>query len=158
MKVVLIIIGIALLLLIALVGGGYFWFDKNKDEYANLMKEYIALGEQYGHDKAQSHCFNGLMKNMEVCDGLMRCQFASVGFIRGCMTAASNDQYCDHVPRREEFLKSVSWSIASCDNQKIDSDTCQRYVRGFVEICEQIRQETSATPEPAAPALRAPSE
>jgi len=139
MKVVLIILGIAGLVLAALVGGGYYWFNKNKGEYAALLQEYIDYGKKFGQDLSQSECMNGLLTKMESCEGMMRCQFASVGFIRGCMSVASNDKYCDKVPKREEFLKSVNWSIERCDKTKLDSDSCQRYVRGFVEFCEQQR-------------------
>lgn len=154
MKLVLTILGIAILVLSALVGGGYYWFNKNKDEYAALLQEYVQLGRNFGQDKMQSDCMDGLMQKMENCSGIMRCQFASVGFIRGCMTVAGNDNYCDQVPKREDFLKSVSWSIAACQKQKLDDDSCQRYIRGFVEICAQQRQAQAPSTLPETPAGR----
>lgn len=139
MKLVLIIIGVGFLILSAIFAGGYYWFNKNKAEYAQLLTEYRQRGEAYGSGKLQSNCMNGLLQNMESCDGRIGCQFASVGFIRGCMTVAANDNYCDRVPRRNEVLKAVSWGIASCQNQTMDNDNCQRYIRGFVELCENLR-------------------
>jgi len=141
MKVVLIILGIAAAVLGSLIGGGYYWFNKNKDEYAALMQEYLLQGKQFGQNKLQSDCKDGLIDNMRACKGLMRCQFASVGFIRGCMTVAGNDNFCEKVPARMELLKSMSWAVANCADKELDDDTCQRYIRGFVEICEHMREE-----------------
>ena len=147
MKVVLIIVGIAVLVLSSLIGGGYYWFDKNKKEYMQTMQRYQAIGNEFGGNKQQSNCMTGLMDQMAKCEGIMRCQFASVGFIRGCMSVATRDNFCDSVPKPDDFMQTVSWTMTRCQAQSLDDDRCQRYIRGFVEFCAEQHSATGADEE-----------
>lgn len=140
MKIVLTIIAVAVVTLVLLVGGAYYWFDANKDEYQAALKESVAKGREYGSGKGQSQCVAGLMDYIKPCEGMMRCQFVSVGYIRGCMLKASDDDFCKNLPASGDFMKTVAWSMNECKKYDLNKNDCQQYIQGFVQFCHEPGQ------------------
>ena len=123
-KVIISTIGIVLVVgvVAVLAGGGYMYYSyKSRNQAARLE------GEQFGVSTDSTGCIEESLRQFRTFKEntfMTRLQEMPIGdFTSGCLDKAREVKgLCDDVPKPNEFLRALEWTIAKCRAAQVDPD------------------------------------
>ena len=162
---VLLVAGVLLVLLV--VGGAVAVFLLARTYGPGLVeagKQTYEEGMEYGRRTDNEGCLNEAVARHARADGL-GAQIKNNVFMRACLDASRpTPGFCDTVPPRTEFMKSIGWQSQQCRRYGLSAEQqCSQLFSSVQQFCEQRRavpenanaDDTGASPPPP-PAPAAP--
>ena len=165
---VLLILGVLLVLLV--VGGAvavYFLARTYGPGLVEAGKQTYGEGVEYGRRTDNEGCLNEAVARQARAEGFTDLIKNNV-FMRACLEASRpTPGFCDTVPRRTEFMKSIGWQQQQCQRYGLSPEKqCSQLFGQVQQFCdERGRRAENANadgteaapppPPPAAPPLRA---
>lgn len=158
---VLLIGGVLLVLL--LVGGAvaiYFLARTYGPGLVEAGKQTYGEGVEYGRRTDNEGCLNEAVARQARADGFGDLIKNNV-FMRACLDASRpTPGFCDTIPRRTEFMKSIAWQQQQCARYGLSQEQqCSQLFGQVQQFCEQRGANANAAdidveapPPPPAPA------
>ena len=163
---VLLVVGVLLVLLV--VGGAVAVFLLARTYGPGLVeagKQTYEEGMEYGRRTDNEGCLNEAVARHARADGFAA-QIKNNVFMRACLDASRpTPGFCDAVPPRTEFMKSIGWQSQQCQRYGLSAEQqCSQLFSSVQQFCEQRRaapananaDDTEAGP-PAPPPPPAPA-
>jgi hypothetical protein len=139
--------GLVFLLLAALIiGGGGYWWSKNKNEvlgqFMAARKEFLGqLTEErrewiaFGRSTDNRGCFAQSLQHHDRC-GSFPCHLKNNLFLLQCLKeSVPTPGFCDEVPAKTEFMKTVAWRAGSCSETNREGSYCHELFGTLQEFC-----------------------
>lgn len=149
-KILLVILVVGVIAVVAAGAGGYFWLVKNKD---SLRAEGLRMDEEakaFGSSRASEECVTEALRRHSAGAGFMQ-QVKNKIFLERCLDAAIQPAgYCDDVPRGSEILKSVAYTMRTCEARGLAHDeSCARLLDVIEDHCDKWRaKQPQSSPTP----------
>ena len=125
--------GVAILLGIA----GYFWFKSQKDEWKRGAEQAQADAARFSEGRYCHDCVKESLTRLSSCSGL-NCEIGARLFLSECLrlTQPVDSSFCSGVPKKSEFLDTVSWRMDRCEQYGLEDDQgCPRILEEWQEYC-----------------------
>jgi hypothetical protein len=137
MKVLLIV---GLLLVVLVVGGVVALFFLARTYGPGLVeagKQTYTEGVEYGRRTDNEGCLNEAVARQAHADGFTAMVKNNV-FMRACLEASRpTPGFCDEVPRRTEFMKSIGWQAQKCQHYGLPPEKqCSQLFAQVQQFCE----------------------
>ena len=154
---VLLIVGV--LLVVVLVGAlvaGYFVVRRYGPGLVEAGKQTYDEGVEYGRRTDNEGCLNEAVARQARAEGFTDLIKNNV-FMRACLSASRPTQgFCDAVPRRTEFMKSIGWQQEQCQRYGLSPEKqCNQLFSQMQQFCEEHHQrsedanDTGVSPPPS---------
>ena len=135
LKALLIIAIVIALVIVGVVGAGYFWWVKNKDSLKAHSKEIAAEGREFGHNSDNQGCVDEGFARYKKEPGF----FNSLNygrFIEECLAVSRpTSGFCDNIPRGKP-LELTDWRKSQCQHYEIPYDEkCGNLLMGELMFC-----------------------
>lgn len=167
---VLLILGVLLVLLV--IGGAvavYFLARTYGPGLVQAGKQTFDEGVAYGQRTDQQGCLDESVARHQRAEGFT--DMVKVGvFMRACLESSKpTPGFCDGVPGRLEFMKSIAWQQQQCRHYGLSPERqCGQLFQQVQQFCEQRREHgadsnlpdaevETDTPPPPPPAPAPPS-
>ena len=134
---VLLAIGCGAVLLLVLIGvGSYFYISSHKDAWIADARKAGDEGSVFGQGKFSNDCIDESLTRLRTSKGILGEARTRV-FLRACLdVAAPSPQMCDGVPPRSEIIRTATWSLHECAQRGMaHSQPCTRVVQELQERC-----------------------
>ena len=161
---VLLILGVLLVLL--MVGAGVAVFFLARTYGPGLVeagKQTYNEGVEYGRRTDNEGCLNEAVARQARAEGFADLIKNNV-FMRACLEASRpTPGFCDTVPRRTEFMKSIGWQQQQCQRYGLSAEQqCSQLFGQVQQFCEERPRgdnnnaggTEAAPPAPTAPPSR----
>ena len=137
LKVLLIIAIGVVLLVVAVVGAGAFWWMRNKDALMARAKEVVAEGKAFGKDHDNQACVDEAVSRYKKEPGFGSAMSNNF-FLRSCLESSqATPGFCDSVPKSTEFMKSAEWQLGQCRETGLAADSyCRQLFQPVQQFCE----------------------
>lgn len=138
LKVLLLVMGGCMVFAGLLIGGAAWWVSSNADQLKERTHRLKAEGEAFGKDRGWQACEPEALRRADGCTiGNIMCEVAQGFFFEACLTAGTPDaRLCDGVPRKDEILASVTWSLSRCAAaDHPDDQRCTRLMGAIQRHC-----------------------
>jgi hypothetical protein len=135
---VLLVVGV---LLVVLVVGGvvalYFLARTYGPGLVEAGKQTYSEGVEYGRRTDNEGCLNEAVARQARADGFTDLVKNNV-FMRACLEASRpTPGFCDDVPRRTEFMKSIGWQAQQCQHYGLPAEKqCSQLFAQVQQFCE----------------------
>ena len=141
-KVLLIIAILVVLLVAGVVGGGAFLWYRYRDTVVAKTKSITEESQQFGRHTDNQGCVDEALSRYRKDPGLSSAISSSL-FMRFCLDASRPTKgFCDDVPKQLEFMKSVQWRMAKCQEVRMQSDSnCPQLFAPVQQFCEENKKE-----------------
>ena len=145
---VLLILGSLLLVFFILIVGVGWWAVKNAGRLQEIAERARKEGKAFAAKTDADGCINEALARLDSHQDVI----GSVGesfFLRACLDAAPRPaDFCDAVPKRDEYMKSSNWVEAECTRRKHSKSTlCSAFMQEVQDFCwPRKRDATSAEP------------
>ncbi|KEA62428.1 hypothetical protein ADIMK_3319 [Marinobacterium lacunae] len=133
------------LLVVALLGSGYLWLNKDSflsefnQERAEEAQRFRNEGLEYGRSHDQQACLDKALEEFDTqCSGFS-CTVRYGKFLNACLeTAAQKAGFCDGVPpyREEKTEEDKSWARESCWARDVRGEGCRLLMRQQQFFCQ----------------------
>jgi hypothetical protein len=136
---VLLAIGCGAVLLLVVIGvGGYFFINSHKDEWIAGARKANDEGTAFAQGKNANDCIDESLARLRTSKGILGEARIRV-FLKGCLeVAAPSPQMCEDVPPRSEIIKSATWALHECSQRGMSgSQPCSRVMQELQERCEK---------------------
>lgn len=143
-KALLIVLAVVVLLVLACVGAGVYWWMKNKDALLARAKEVATEGRDFGRSSDNQACVDESINRYKKDPGFGSAISTSV-FMRMCLDASRpTPGFCTDVPKATEFMKAAQWRVDQCRKVDLASDNyCQQMFQPVQEYCEKGARKSS---------------
>ena len=136
---VLLILGV--LLVVLLVGAGvvgYYLFRTYGPGLVETTKQTYNEGAEYGRRTDNEGCLNEAVARQARAEGFADLLKTNL-FMRACLEASRpTPGFCDTVPRRTEFMKSVGWQQQQCQRYGLPPEKqCGQLFQQLQQFCEE---------------------
>ncbi|HEX7315222.1 MAG TPA: hypothetical protein VF297_14945 [Pyrinomonadaceae bacterium] len=160
---VLLVVGLLLVLLVVGAAVAIFFLARSYGPgLVEAGKQTYEEGAAYGRRTDQEGCLNEAVARQARADGFTDLIKNNV-FMRACLEASrATPGFCDAVPGRMEFMKSISWQQQQCQRYGLSQEQqCGQLFQQVQQFCEQRRERganvndddgETAPPPPPAPA------
>ena len=141
---IILISGVVLSLLVALViGGGVYWWSKNKEQvlgrFMEERKEWAAFGKSTDNDG----CFAESLQRHDSC-ATLPCHIENSLFLLECLNESTpTPAFCDDVPAKTEFVKTVTWRLSRCSEIEREGNYCSQLFGVLQRFCGPLDREPS---------------
>lgn len=163
---VLLVVGVLLVLLVLGAGVAIFFLARTYGPgLVEAGKQTYEEGVEYGRRTDQEGCLNEAVARHARAEGLTDMVKNTV-FMRSCLEASRpTPGFCDGVPGRLEFMKSIGWQQQQCRRYGLTQEQqCGQLFQQVQQFCEQRRtrgtnanaDETVAPPPAPPPPAPAP--
>ncbi len=146
LKVILIVFGALIALWAAVVGGLFWWFSSNQEEFRRMAVEAQVEGQQFGSATTDQGCVDEGLRRAEACDGLI-CEVNTVVFLRICLESAKvAPVFCTAVPTKDldSIMETAMWRVSFCHAKgATDFKRCGRMLDAVQKYCHEPRLEIS---------------
>ena len=142
-KVLLILAAIAVAGLLLLVGGAWFWWDRNGTELLDAGKTAIEEGQRMGSELTESSCMStAIDRHKADTNPSFGSALRNNLWLSGCLNASRpQEQFCVDVPPSDEILASAMWSTQMCARSGIDDPTCPNLMQSVSKYCASPQRE-----------------
>jgi len=137
----LIIVGVLLVLLVvAVIGAGLYWWSSNKDALMARGKALIEEGEEAGRQTDNQGCVDKAITRYKAEPGFTNGISTGI-FMDSCLRVSSpTPGFCDDVPVETQFMKSGQWQLEQCERVGLGSDQfCRQLFQGVQRFCDKQR-------------------
>jgi hypothetical protein len=133
---IILIIGLVLSCLVAVViGAGVYWWSENKDQVLGQLMEEKEEWVAFGNSTDNDGCFAESLRRHDSC-GTFPCHLENDLFLAQCLQESlPTPGFCDDVPAKTEFLKTVTWRVARCSEMERDGSYCNQLVGVLQKFC-----------------------
>lgn len=145
-KIILIIIGCFFLLGLGMCGACYVWFEQNKEQLKAEGEKLRAEADAFAKTADQDGCLKETFRRQSQCDpgelaGAI-CRGKEMAFFSACLEkAAPTAGFCDDVPKRDQIMELVTWSLKRCDTIGRPGDqACAKTFQQVAAYCERKAQ------------------
>src|SRR6185295_11625189 len=141
----LLITGIVILILVvAVIGVGVYWWSRNKDALLAKGKEEMEQGQAFGRGSDNQGCVDESITRYKKEPGF-RTAVGTNLFLNFCLRSSQpTPGFCDEVPKQTEFIKSGQWRVAQCKEVGLSGDNyCQQLFSAVQNFCEKPGPATS---------------
>ncbi len=137
-KVVLVIVAAVAVLGIAAAVAGFFVARRYGPELIGENKQAMTEGQEYGRRTDDVGCLNEAVARQARVTGF-RDMLKNNFFTRSCLEVARpTPGFCEGVPRRLEFMKSVGWQAQQCKRYGLGPETqCSQFFQQIQQFCEE---------------------
>lgn len=137
-KALIAILVLGLLLVLAVIGAGVYWWSRNKDELLARGKAKIEEGREAGRTTDNQGCVDRAIDRYKADPGFAS-GIASGIFMQSCLDVSSpTEGFCDDVPKESEFIKSGQWRIEQCRRTNLSDDQyCSQLFAPVQRFCER---------------------
>ncbi len=138
---VILIIGVCLVVLaVAGVGAGMYWWAQHKDELLQGGQRALDEGHEFGAQTNNEGCVAEALTRNKREPGFSAALSHNL-FLRSCLEASKpSPAFCDTVPDRTEFMKSAQWQQQKCQAAGLATDTyCSQLFTQVQQFCEAKR-------------------
>jgi hypothetical protein len=157
-KVTLVIVLIVGVLGVAAVVGGLLIARRYGPELIQENRQAMEEGQEYGRRTDDVGCLNeGVARQARVTG--FRDMLKNNFFTRSCLEAArATPEFCDEVPHRFEFAKSIGWQAQQCKRYGLGPETqCSQFFQQIQQFCEERRRTLTPVNSNAGGAAPAPT-
>ncbi len=142
-KVLLIIAAIAVAGLLLLVGGAWYWWDRNGTELLDAGKTAIEDGQKSGANLTETSCMSAAIERHKAdTNRSFGSALRNNLWLSGCLNASKpQDQFCVGVPSSDEILASAMWSTQMCAKSGIDDSICPNLMQSVSKYCASPQRE-----------------
>ncbi len=144
---IIIVVGLGFSLLMAVgIGGGVYWWSKNKDQilgqfedhvrgqFTEKRKEWVAFGRSTDNEG----CFAESLRQHDTC-GTFPCHLKNNLFLFQCLEASiPTPGFCDDVPPKAEFMKTVTWRVSECFEVEREGSYCNELFGTLQKFCGRL--------------------
>jgi hypothetical protein len=132
-KVALVIASCAMIFVIAVVGGYFYWLNQNK---AGLQASRTA-GLAWGKRTDDNGCWQEAVKRQGSTKDFGG-SLKNNSFLLACLAAASNPpNFCDGVPLPGQMIDSITWTSQRCGQLDLSQSDCQGLLRTLQTYCSE---------------------
>jgi hypothetical protein len=138
---VILIIGVCIAVLGAAgIGAGMYWWSQHKDELMQGGKRALDEGRAFGAQTNNEGCVTEAVARTKRESGFGAAISHNL-FLRECLEASKpSPGFCEAVPGRTEFMKSVQWQQQQCKAAGLAADTyCIQLFTQVQQFCEDKR-------------------
>ena len=146
-KVVLVLVLVVAVLGIGAVIAGLLVARRYGPELVQENRQAMEEGQEYGRRTDDAGCLNeGVARQARVAG--FRDMLKNNFFMRSCLEVARpTPGFCEGVPGRLEFMKSVGWQAEQCKRHGLGPEQqCSQFFQQIQQFCE----ERGRRPAPAA--------
>ena len=136
---VLLVVGVLLVVLIAgAVVAGYFVVRRYGPGLMEAGKQTYSEGVEYGRRTDNEGCLNEAAARQARVEGFTDMVRNGI-FMQTCLEASRpTPGFCDGVPRRTEFMKSIGWQQQQCKRFGLKPEQqCGQLFQGVQRFCEK---------------------
>lgn len=136
LKVVLGILGVAMLLCVLSGAGAYYWFNENKEKLKGVGDRAKAEGSAFAYEHDANECVDEGLRRLSVRSGIVD-QAEHKLFLKACLEKAKRPAtFCAGVPARGELVQSATWAVERCVAKGRSGDQdCGRLMQAVAEAC-----------------------
>ncbi len=136
--VVLSIIGGFFLLAVIAVGGIAYWVYQNKDKWIQSVDQAGNDAKKFGAQTDNEGCLKEALSRHKQNKSLTG-QISTQIFLSICLQeSAPSTGFCDGVPKKDEIMKSISWTLKKCTDSSMQNDEgCKRMFGLIQEYCHR---------------------
>lgn len=124
------------LVLIGVVGIGYFLFKKKEQELLNATMKGMDLGARFGQIVPQGQCLSGLKMAYSSCKDTA-CELSAHGFISKCLETAEKDNFCPSLPSPKDSSAALAWAGKTCSELQRSGTKCGDYIHKVLSVCHE---------------------
>lgn len=134
-KVLIVLFVIGFVLLVGIIGGGFYWWSTHKDEYIEAAKTATDEGAKYGSGVDNQACLDkALAQDRE--NPSFTGSIKTGLFLTGCLPASRETPgFCSNVPEETEIIKSATWRVEQCQKAGLSDNYCQQIVGQVQKYC-----------------------
>ncbi len=139
-KVALVIASCAMIFVVAVVSGYFYWLNQNKPGLQQARDAGLALGKTMD----DNGCWQEALKRQKDAKDF-GATLHNNSFLLACLAAARNPpNFCDGVPLPGEMIESIAWTNQRCGQLELGKTDCQSLLRTLQTYCsEYYRQKPS---------------
>jgi hypothetical protein len=138
--------GLAVLALLVVGAGYYFWVTKGKAmaaEFAAKGKVIMADAEAFGRGKDSDQCIQEALTRFKAGSGIVQQVEVQVFLSSSLKTCSPKPELCNEIPEEGEILKTVAWRLKKSQDLGLQ-DSNNPIVRGIQEYCNKRGQAAAA--------------
>lgn len=141
-KIIIVAGCVSSLLMALVVVGGVYWWSKNKDQVLVQLDQISAqLAEDrrewaaFGRSTDNEGCLAVSLRRHDLC-GTLVCQLENNLFLLECLTESTpTPGFCDDVPAKAEFMRTVTWRVSSCSDAGREDSYCHELFGTLQRFC-----------------------
>ena len=129
---------VIIVLVVAVIGVGVYWWSRNKDALISKGKEQIEQGQQFGRGTDNQGCVDQAIVRYKKQKDFANAVGSNL-FLSACLrTSRPTPDFCVQVPKQTEFIKSAQWRREQCFVRELETDTyCQQLFSSVQQFCER---------------------
>ena len=137
-KALIAILILGVLVVLATIGAGVYWFSRNKDQLLAKGKAQYEEGVAAGRATDNQGCVDRGIERYKADPGIAS-GIASGIFMQSCLEVSSpTEGFCDDIPKESEFIKSGQWRLEQCQRVDLASDNyCQQLFAPVQRFCDK---------------------
>ena len=117
------------------IGRGVYWWSENKDQVLGHFMEAKREGITFGRSTDNEGCLAESLQRHDTC-GIFPCHFRNNLFLLGCLTESiATRRFCDDVPAKTEFAKTVTWRVSKCSETGREGSYCHELFGTLQRFC-----------------------
>jgi hypothetical protein len=145
-KAILIFSVCVVLLIIAVVGLGAYWWTKHKDELVERGLNTRKEGAEFGKKTDDAGCLAEGLRRHRAHHGFSDAILNNL-FLGGCFEAARpTSGFCDGVPQTKEMMESVRWRLKKCTDEGLSDSYCGNLFGEVQKYCESDKARSAPSP------------
>jgi hypothetical protein len=136
-KVFLTLAAIAVVGVLLVGGGAWFWWNHNGADMLEAGKVAIQEGQRSGTELTESSCVSTSMDRHKAgANSSFSSALRNNLWLTGCLNASKpQEQFCAGVPRQDEILTMAMWSAQKCAQSGIEDSTCPNLLQSIAKYC-----------------------
>ena len=142
LKALLIIAIVAVMLIVGVIGAGYFWWVRNRDAFRTRGRETAAEGREFGRNSDNSGCVDETFSRYKKgSPGFFNAIYYG-NFMRACLEVSRpTPGFCDNVPAGKT-KELMTWLESQCQRYNVPNDQkCQQLLMPEIMFCGVRKQD-----------------
>lgn len=135
----LLTIGGGLVLLLALVGGGFrYWLKSNEGRFLAIRERAARDARTVAASTDAAGCVENALQRNASAQGFMA-EAENKVFLRKCLELAQRPRgFCQGLPGSAELIKLATWTVQECAQRGYGgSQACSRLLQVVPEVCAE---------------------
>lgn len=135
-KILLGIAGVAVLLILALLIGGFLYLQANRERLAADGSTLLREGAHFGSGRDAQACLDEALRRLEAASDILD-EARNKAWLAACLkTAAVSTGFCGDIPPRQEIWASATWAAQRCEKAgRKGQQPCARLIGAVQERC-----------------------
>jgi hypothetical protein len=141
LKALLIIAIVGVMLVVGVIGAGYFWWVRNRDTFRTRGRETAAAGREFGRNSDNSGCVDETFSRYKKEPPGFFNAIYDGNFMRACLEVSRpTPGFCDNVPNGKAF-ELMTWRETECQRYNVPNDQkCGHLLMPEIMLCGEQKQ------------------